>query len=67
MPEMSGFELLDELMKLPIDKVKQMKIYMLTSSLDDRDRSRSAQYPIITDFRGKTLTIRALKEILSLT
>ncbi|MBL0104519.1 MAG: response regulator [Bacteroidetes bacterium] len=63
MPEMSGFELLDELVKLPEENLRKMKIYMLTSSLDEKDKLRSEEYPIIAGFRGKTLNAKMLNEI----
>lgn len=67
MPEMNGFELLDELMKHSLDKFQNTRLYMLTSSLDDRDKARAESYPIITGFRGKTVTTGMLRDILDAT
>jgi hypothetical protein len=63
MPEMDGFEYLDELMKYPLEKFKDLHIYVLSSSLAERDKERSLSYPIVTGFIEKTLTIEKLKGI----
>ena len=62
MPELSGFGMLE---KLDIsDKVylENTKIYMLSSSVDERDIERVKANPIIADFVGKPLTIDFLKQ-----
>ena len=64
MPEMNGFEVLDELMKHPLSQFENTRIFLLTSSLDDRDKSKAESYPIITGFRGKTVTTTMLREII---
>jgi CheY-like chemotaxis protein len=64
MPEMDGFEYLDELMKYPIEKFKDLRIYVLSSSLAERDKDKSLSYPIVTGFIEKTLTIEKLKGII---
>ncbi len=64
MPEMNGFELLNELIKLTSDKIKDIKIFMLTSSLDERDKKTASGYSIIKGFIGKTFSIERLNEII---
>lgn len=64
MPEMDGFEYLDELMNYPVEKFKDLKIYVLSSSLADRDKDKSLSYQIVTGFIEKTLTIEKLKGII---
>jgi CheY-like chemotaxis protein len=64
MPEMNGFEVLDELMKHPLSQFENTRIFLLTSSLDDRDKSKAESYPIITGFRGKTVTTTMLRELI---
>lgn len=63
MPEMSGFELLDELMKFPEELFKNSRIYFVTSSLDQRDKVKSLDYPIIKGFKEKTITTELLKDM----
>jgi response regulator of citrate/malate metabolism len=62
MPEMSGLELLDELMKNPIQPFENVKIFVVTSSLDDRDKQRALSYPIVSGFLIKMITLETLKE-----
>ena len=63
MPEMNGFELIDELMKFPEEIFKHSKIYFVTSSLDQRDKLKSLNYPIIRGFKEKTITTELLKDM----
>jgi len=62
MPLMNGFEFLQEYDKLLIDK-KDIKIFMLSSSLDPTDMKESAGNKYITQFIHKPLTVKALEEI----
>jgi len=62
MPLMSGFEFLQEYDKLSINK-KDIKIFMLSSSLDPTDMKESVGNKYITQFIHKPLTIKALEEI----
>ena len=64
MPEMDGFQFLDELMNLPKDPLKYLSIYMLTSSLDQKDIVRSKEYPMVKGFLSKPLDILTVKDIL---
>lgn len=65
MPEMTGFELLDGLKDYPIDSFASTKLYIVTSSLNDRDMKKAFSYPIVSGFKGKPLTIEMVKEIIS--
>jgi response regulator of citrate/malate metabolism len=62
MPEMSGLELLDELMKNSIQPFENVKIFVVTSSLDDRDKQRALSFPIVSGFLIKMITLDSLKE-----
>ena len=62
MPQMSGFEFLQEYDMLLINK-KDIKIFMLSSSLDPTDMKESIGNKYITQFIHKPLTIKALEEI----
>jgi CheY-like chemotaxis protein len=66
MPEMTGFELLDKLLQAyPIEAIKKMRIFMLTSSLDENDNQKAADNPLIEGYLGKPLDIVELVKILS--
>ena len=62
MPGMSGFEFLKEYDLLPLDK-DDIKIFMLSSSLDPTDLKESSGNKYITQFIHKPLTLKALEEI----
>ncbi|WP_183561740.1 response regulator [Mucilaginibacter sp. SP1R1] len=64
MPMMSGFEFLQEYDTLVMDK-KDIKIFMLSSSLDPTDMAQSAGNKYITQFIHKPLTFKVLEEICS--
>ncbi len=62
MPMMSGFEFLQEYDQLGINK-SDIKIFMLSSSLDPVDMRQSESNKYITQFIHKPLTIKALEEL----
>jgi len=62
MPMMGGFEFLEEYDKLNIDKAN-IKIFMLSSSLDPLDMRKSTDNKYITQFIHKPLTQKALEEL----
>ena len=62
MPLMSGFEFLKAYDKLPLDK-EDIKIFMLSSSLDPTDLKESLGNKYITQFIHKPLTLKSLEEI----
>ena len=63
MPEMDGFELLDELEKMESHPLKNAAIYMLSSTLDERDLEKAKSRKLIKGFLGKPLTVEKMKEI----
>lgn len=64
MPEMDGFELLDELaLSYTITDLAPMRIFMLTSSLDANDYRKSTETPFISGFISKPLETEQLKKI----
>ena len=63
MPELNGFELVDELMKFPKEVFDNSKIFFVTSSLDKMDKFKASDYPIIQGFKEKTITTELLKDI----
>jgi CheY-like chemotaxis protein len=65
MPEMNGFEFLDEIQKLPSDIFSKTKLFMLSSSLDERDVNKALSYSIVKGFLSKPLSEENLKSIIS--
>lgn len=62
MPMMGGFEFLEEYEKIDIDK-ENIKIYMLSSSLDPTDMRKSIDNKYITQFIHKPLTQKAIEDL----
>ena len=63
MPVMGGFEFLQAFDKLNIAGKKNIRIFMLSSSLDPTDIRKSVTNKYITDFIYKPLTQKTLDEI----
>lgn len=66
MPEMDGFELLNELGKFytPAD-ILPMRIFMLTSSLDAKDYRMSTESPLVSGFISKPLEADKLNTLMN--
>lgn len=54
MPIMDGWEFLEEFAKL--SNIGNVKIYILSSSIDSRDIARAKEYELVHDFIAKPLT-----------
>jgi hypothetical protein len=52
MPEMNGFEFLEEFSKR-MDSLTDIEVKVLTSSIDDRDRIRVSNYAFVSGFHSK--------------
>jgi CheY-like chemotaxis protein len=63
MPMMGGFEFLQEYDKIDVQNKNNIKIFMLSSSLDPTDMRKSVNNKYITQFIHKPLTQKALDEI----
>ncbi|MCX6310165.1 MAG: response regulator [Bacteroidetes bacterium] len=63
MPILDGFHFLEEFEKLDQSLIKDIKIYMLTSSIDPSDLSRSEKYKSVKGFLYKPLTQDALQKL----
>jgi len=63
MPMMGGFEFLEEYEKINIDNKDDIKIFMLSSSLDPTDMKKSIDNKHITQFIHKPLTQKAIEDL----
>lgn len=61
MPEMNGWEFLDEYQKLDTPKAS---VYILTSSLDTRDKLKSKDYDVVKGYFDKPLKNHYIAEII---
>ena len=64
MPVMDGWELLDEIVKLPINP--PIPLIIFTSSINPADREKAFSYPTIKGYIQKPLTVIKLDKILRL-
>ncbi len=65
MPEKNGFDVLDFLMENYQPRLSETAIYVLSSTLDERDLNKAVSYPIVTKFMSKPLTFDVVSEVLS--
>ena len=65
MPEMDGFEVLDKLSKQDHSFYDGANIYVLSSTLDERDLQRANDNPLVTGFISKPLSFDTIRNILA--
>ncbi len=63
MPQMNGWEFVDEFSKL-VNGNSPTKIVMLTSSINPKDQERAESLSYVSEFRSKPLTTEMLSEII---
>ena len=56
MPIMDGWDFIEEYVKLRPQLAKQIIVYMVSSSIDERDKYRALQISEVTDFIIKPIT-----------
>lgn len=64
MPIMGGFEVLDAMTLMARERFSNTRIFVLSSTLDDRDLQRAKEMPLVTDFIGKPMSFDTLRAIL---
>lgn len=65
MPEMNGFEFLDAPLKHKGINCDQFNIFILTSSLNNKDKEQATQYPILKGYLEKPLDISNLQKLIA--
>ncbi|WP_017733834.1 response regulator [Nafulsella turpanensis] len=63
MPEMDGFDFLDAFEQKGLNEKFRVPIFMLTSSVNQRDISRAATYRAVKELITKPLTFEKLQEL----
>lgn len=66
MPDMNGFEFIDEFDQLPESLHKKIKLFMLSSTIDTRDIDKAKASRHIIDLLPKPLEISTLKRKLEI-
>lgn len=62
MPVMNGWQLLDEYIKLP----HRSPLYVVTSSIDPREKRKAQEMDCVVDFISKPLTLECLDDMFNL-
>jgi response regulator RpfG family c-di-GMP phosphodiesterase len=65
MPEMDGFEVLEKLGQMDHLNLSGSRIFVLSSTLDERDLNRARSNALVTDFISKPLSFATIKEMVS--
>jgi CheY-like chemotaxis protein len=63
MPQLSGWEALEMLNALDENIKKQFMVFMVSSSIDPKDKRRAMDHPLVHRFLEKPLTIDNVKEL----
>ncbi|MFM7195666.1 MAG: response regulator [Bacteroidota bacterium] len=63
MPEINGFELLEELTPIYPTMARKPLFYMVTSSLFESDRNRAESFGMLTGFKEKPITAADIREM----
>jgi CheY-like chemotaxis protein len=63
MPEMDGFAFLEKLSEFDPRFFNCTQIFMLSSTIDERDKQRAFSYPFVKDFLEKPLSEEILNQI----
>ncbi len=63
MPFMNGFDFLEKLKEFPLHTIRNIRVFMMTSSLDERDFIKAKNYPFVYNYFTKPLTIEMIEEI----
>jgi len=65
MPEVDGWEFLNELKKIEDQLIKKAAIYIISSSNHPRDLSRAQAFPDVRSYFQKPVTLEVLKDMVS--
>jgi CheY-like chemotaxis protein len=63
MPGMNGWEFLDNIVDSSDSLLKDCKLFILTSSIDEHDIERAKKYKMVSDFISKPLTPERFESI----
>tara|TARA_R110002051_G_scaffold4731_9_gene26266 strand:+ start:2170 stop:2574 length:405 start_codon:yes stop_codon:yes gene_type:complete len=62
MPIMNGWDFLDEFIKL--DTQEKVRVYVVSSSINEMDKQRALKYNIVVDFISKPFTAAKLEQLI---
>lgn len=65
MPEMNGLEFLNEFQKGEYEWADKAEFFILTSSINRKDKEESLKHPLVSDFMSKPIDIELLNTLKS--
>jgi CheY-like chemotaxis protein len=65
MPQMDGWHFIEELEKLKFDSNTQIKLFVLSSSVNPNDMMKAKQNSAVTDYLSKPLSIDTITNIIT--
>jgi len=65
MPVMTGWDVLEMLETFDQTIIRQLTIYLVSSSVDQMDKKRALENPLVIHYIEKPVTVEKLKQILS--
>ncbi len=65
MPLMDGWDFVDEYLKIQSEMPKDIKLYMVSSSIDERDRVKALNINEVADYVVKPISEEKLKSLIS--
>src|SRR4051794_13701334 len=65
MPELDGWQVLEKLYDLPLPVKECLTIFMVSSSIDPRDKQKAEEHPLIQGYIEKPLSKEVLLNIFS--
>ena len=65
MPQMDGWHFIEELEKLKFDSNTQIKLFVLSSSVNPNDMMKAKQNLAVTDYLSKPLSIETITNIIT--
>lgn len=65
MPIMDGWDFLNEYERIKSRLNKEIRVYLVSSSIDERDQNRSRNYPAVTDYLVKPIDEKYLERLIT--
>lgn len=65
MPQMNGWQFIEELEKIKFDTNPQIKLFVLSSSVNPNDMMKAKQNAVVTDYFSKPLSIETITNIIT--
>lgn len=65
MPVMDGWDFLDEFVALEYEKMANVQVYIVSSSVHEEDRSKAKEYSVVKDYLVKPVDRQIIEELVA--